>query len=515
MGKVLRWLKDRLPTQRRLIQLYAALLHNAHVKGFITGDIYTGNAKALCVPGLNCYSCPGAAGACPLGALQNAIVSSGARTPAYVLGILLLFGLTLGRTICGFLCPAGLMQELLHKLPTPKVKKGRLTRALTWVKYGILAVFVIALPLWYAQKSLPLPAFCKYICPAGTVEGAVGLLSHPANADKVPMLGQLFTSKFLILVIIAAACVFIYRAFCRFLCPLGAIYGLFAKVAVIGVKVDMPKCVDCGRCVSHCRMDVRHVGDHECIHCGECIGVCPTKAISFKAGKIVLHGPQIDAAPAQTRARVRSRRHIAWGIALAALALVLVICNLPSGEEPAAIAPAVEDGLPVGSRVGMRAPDFTVPLYGPEGGTFTLSEHRGKTDILNFWATWCNPCVAELPHFAELQRSHPQEVTVICVHSELVTDDVERFLSGHDYGMYFALDAEGTVFPAYDGSTMLPQTIVISPDGIITHNAVGSVTYPLLEALLAASQEGAQPTPTTAPQPTAAPLRQPLPGFGR
>ena len=97
---MLRWLKDRLPTQRRLIQLYAALLHNAHVKGFITGDIYTGNAKALCVPGLNCYSCPGAAGACPLGALQNAIASSGARTPAYVLGILLLFGLTLGRTIC-------------------------------------------------------------------------------------------------------------------------------------------------------------------------------------------------------------------------------------------------------------------------------------------------------------------------------------------------------------------------------------------------------------------------------
>ena len=98
---MMQWIKAHLPTQRRLIQLYAALLHNAHVKGFITGNIYTGQSKILCTPGFNCYSCPGAVGACPLGALQNAIASSGSRTPVYVLGILMLFGLILGRTICG------------------------------------------------------------------------------------------------------------------------------------------------------------------------------------------------------------------------------------------------------------------------------------------------------------------------------------------------------------------------------------------------------------------------------
>ena len=70
--------KRRLST-RRLTQLYAALLYNAHLKGFIQGQIYTGNAKALCVPGLNCYSCPGAVGACPQGALQNALAASGHR----------------------------------------------------------------------------------------------------------------------------------------------------------------------------------------------------------------------------------------------------------------------------------------------------------------------------------------------------------------------------------------------------------------------------------------------------
>ena len=143
----------------------------------------------LCLPGLNCYSCPGATGACPLGALQNAVASSGSRTPTYILGILLLFGLTLGRTICGYLCPFGLLQELLHKLPTPKVGKSLITRVLSYTKYVFLFIFVLLIPFWYALQSYPVPAFCKYICPAGTLEGAVGLLSNPINADKYSMLG--------------------------------------------------------------------------------------------------------------------------------------------------------------------------------------------------------------------------------------------------------------------------------------------------------------------------------------
>ena len=219
--KLTHWLRNHLPTQRRLIQLYAALLYNAHLKGYISGNIYTGSTKSVCVPGFNCYSCPGAVGACPLGALQNAIASSGSRTPVYVLGILLLYGITLGRTICGFLCPVGLLQELLHKIPSFKVKKGRVTRVLSYLKYVILAIFVILVPLWYALQSYPVPAFCKYICPAGTFEGAIGLLSNPANRDKFSMLGILFTRKFVIMLIIALACVFIYRAFCRFPLPPG------------------------------------------------------------------------------------------------------------------------------------------------------------------------------------------------------------------------------------------------------------------------------------------------------
>lgn len=508
MAKIVTWVKNHLPTQRRLIQLYAALLYNAHVKGFISGNIYTGQSKMLCVPGFNCYSCPGAVGACPLGALQNALASSGNRAPTYVLGILLLYGLTLGRTICGFLCPLGLMQDLLHKIPTPKLKKGRITRVLSWLKYVILAVFVIIVPLWYALQSYPVPAFCKYICPAGTFEGAVGLLGNPVNADKFSMLGILFTRKFVILLAIVAACVFIYRAFCRFLCPLGAIYGLFAKVAVIGVKVEPSKCTDCGRCVGHCKMDIRRVGDHECIHCGECIDVCPTKAISFKAGKITLHGPEITTAAPERKRKVRHVRIAAWCAALVILAGALWFFNRPEpaeqpetpdvpvvteatdpSAEPVPDAPVTtaDPGIPVGKEVGMRAPDFTVPVYG-SGESFTLSDHLGKTVIVNFWATWCTPCCQELPHFDEVYQQYGDSVAVVAIHSDLVTDDVQAYLDKFDYQMPFALDETGSVIKSFGGSTMLPQTIVIDANGVITYNAVGSVTLAKLESLLEAAK---------------------------
>lgn len=500
MAKIITWIRNHLPTQRRLIQLYTALLYNAHVKGFINGTIYTGGSKILCAPGFNCYSCPGAIAACPLGALQNAVASSGRRAPTYVLGILMLYGLILGRTVCGFLCPVGLIQELLHKIPTPKLRKSRFTRVLSYLKYIILAIFVILIPLLYALQRIPLPAFCKYICPAGTFEGAIGLLSNPVNADKYPMLGLLFTQKFVIMMIIVAVCVFMYRAFCRFLCPLGAIYGLFAKVAIIGVKVDMPKCIDCGRCVGHCKMDISHVGDHECIHCGECIDVCPTKAISFKAGKYTLHGPEIATAAPEKRKRVRSKRILAWILALILLGAALFYANqvyeAPSNENiPSEQFDEAPDGdmqgdnadiLPIGKEVGMLAPDFSVPVYGSDD-SFVLSEHRGRTVVINFWATWCTPCIKELPYFDVIHNQYGNDVSVVAIHSDLVTDDVEGYLSNFDYMMPFALDETGEVIKLFGGSMMLPQTVIIDERGVITYNAVGSLTFEKIEALIGKS----------------------------
>lgn len=444
-------MKNWMPTRRRLVQLYAAMLYNAHLKGFASGKIYQGIGKNLCMPGLNCYSCPGAAGACPLGALQNAIAASTVRAPFYIVGVLMLFGLTLGRVICGFLCPFGLIQELLHKIPGRKIGKNKITRALSAVKYVLLALFVVQIPIWYAlAKGLPLPAFCKYICPAGTLEGAVGLLSHPANGELFSMLGGLFTWKLALMIAILAACVLVHRAFCRFLCPLGAIYGLFAKVALLGVKVDMDKCIGCDLCVKKCPMDIKCVGDRECIHCGGCMGVCPTKAIMWK-------GPKMT----------RKRRKIAWIAAIVLLAAVLVCINLPGDERP------------VGADTGMTCPGFTVPLYG--GGEFAMQP--GRTTVINFWATWCTPCVAELPYFEQLAQERP-DVDVVAVHSSLVTEDVEKWLAKNNIDLNFALDETGDVIGAFGGDEMLPRTVVVDADGVIVYNRAGSVTYEELIRIL-------------------------------
>ena len=285
--------KQRKPLTRRLIQVYTALLYNAYIKGFAEGEIYTGVLKNACVPGLNCYSCPGAISACPLGSLQNAISASADRPAFYVIGIILLFGMFLGRVICGFLCPFGLIQELLHKVPVKKLKKNKITQKLTWIKYVILGIFVVVIPLFFGLRKQPLPAFCKYICPAGTLEGALMLMIHPDNADLRSLTGGIFYWKLAVLIAMVISCVFIFRAFCRFICPLGAIYSLFSKIALLGVRVDMNRCNNCGACVKTCQMDIKRVGDRECIQCGECIDVCPEKAITFKAGKLVLRGPDI------------------------------------------------------------------------------------------------------------------------------------------------------------------------------------------------------------------------------
>lgn len=479
MGKAMAWLRRHAPTRRRCIQLYAALLYNAHLTGFAQGEIYTGPVKNLCVPGLNCYSCPGAVGACPLGSLQNALAAASVRGPWYVLGLLMLFGLTLGRTVCGFLCPMGLLQELAHRLPTPKIPKGRLTRALSYGKHVTLGLLAVAAPIYFGGQQLPMPAFCKYICPAGTLEGAVALLAHPANDSLFAMLHGLFTQKVIILTLLAALCVFCYRAFCRFLCPLGAIYGFFARISLLGIQVEEDKCTHCGLCVSRCPVDIRRVGDHECVHCGACKEVCPTGAIAWKGARVFL---RTNAAPDKAKRRRIPWRALCAGGMLALMGGMLWYVNQPA-EEAAAPVEAVETGY----EVGMTAPDFTVSLYG--GGEFRLWDHRGKVTVLNFWATWCTPCVAELPYFDRLAQEMGDQVNVVAIHANLVTEDVEAWLAKADYAhLPMALDSTGQALTSLGGSTMLPITVILDAEGRVCYNAVGSVTYEFLLEQVEAAQ---------------------------
>jgi hypothetical protein len=114
----------------------------------------------------------------------------------------------------------GLLQELLFKFKTPKIKKSNITRAFSYLKYVILVVFVIILPVMYMYANIPLPAFCKYICPAGTLEGGVPLVFMDERLQA--LLGTLFSWKILILILVIGTAVFIFRSFCGFKLHYGA-----------------------------------------------------------------------------------------------------------------------------------------------------------------------------------------------------------------------------------------------------------------------------------------------------
>ena len=207
---------------QRTVQLISAVLLNGYALGFQKGKIFTGGTKGVCVPVLNCYSCPGALGACPIGALQTALGGLKGHFPFYVLGLLTLFGVALGRAVCGLLCPFGLVQDLLHKIPLPKIKvPKRIDRPARYLKYGVLLVLVIGLPAFaVTEAGVRMPYFCKYLCPAGTLEGGIPLMiADPALRE---LAGGLFSWKVLVLAVILAASMVIHRPFCRYLCPLGA-----------------------------------------------------------------------------------------------------------------------------------------------------------------------------------------------------------------------------------------------------------------------------------------------------
>lgn len=268
---------------RHRFQALWALLTNSYLIGFVQGKIYKGRLKNLCVPGLNCYSCPGAVGSCPIGSLQAVIGNWNFKFAFYVAGFLVFVGALIGRFVCGWLCPFGLVQDLLHKIPFPKkIKTFRGDKLLRKLKYVILAVFVILLPLYLVDiMDQGSPYFCKLICPAGTLEGGIPLVL--LNKSMRRAIGWLYVWKNVLLAVAVLLSILIYRPFCKYICPLGAIYSVFNPISVFKYRVDKNKCTQCGACAKVCKMQVnpsKTPNQPECIRCGQCKKICPTGAIT-------------------------------------------------------------------------------------------------------------------------------------------------------------------------------------------------------------------------------------------
>lgn len=267
---------------RHKVQALWAFLTNSYLAGFVQGKIYRGKLKNLCVPGLNCYSCPGALGACPIGAMQAVIGSWNFKFAFYAAGFLMFVGALAGRVVCGWLCPFGMIQDFLHKIPFPvKIGTFRGDKLLRKLKYLVLVVFVILLPMFLVDVlGQGEPYFCKYICPAGTLEGGLPLVL--LNRSMRSALGWLYAWKNLLLAVTIVFSVLIYRPFCKYICPLGAIYSVFNPISVFRYRVDKEKCTGCGACAKVCKMQAdpaECANSPECIRCGICKKACPVRAI--------------------------------------------------------------------------------------------------------------------------------------------------------------------------------------------------------------------------------------------
>ncbi len=280
---------------RHWLQSAATALSNAYLLFPFTRNIYQGKLKSICVPGLNCYSCPAATGACPLGSLQTifasirpALKSGTVHAGFYILGMLGITGSLVGRMPCAWVCPFGFLQEMLHKIPSREIE---IPRWMTYIKYVFLVFFVILLPLMVIDEfGYGITWFCKYVCPAGTLEAGIPMLILQPQLRELA--GWLYVNKIIVLVLFLAIVVFIRRPFCRIVCPLGAIYSLFNKVSIFRMVHHPDKCVLCKECYMGCPMGVKFyegANQPDCIRCLKCMQEsCKYGAISYEVAGLPL-----------------------------------------------------------------------------------------------------------------------------------------------------------------------------------------------------------------------------------
>ena len=163
--------------------------------------------------------------------------------------------------------------------------------------------------------------------------------------------------------------------------------------------------------------------------------------------------------------------------------LLVAVLGLPGCATPSQ---AVSGGLSVvttGTDIGQQAPDFT--LTDLEGNQVRLSDLRGKVVFINFWASWCPPCRAEMPDIETVHQKHKDEgVVVLGVDIQEPEEVVRRFVEEGGYSWTFLLDTTGVVTATYKVSA-IPTSFFINRDGMIMSKGVGAMRRPAMEARLA------------------------------
>lgn len=226
-------------------------------------DPFMLRVHSVCAPVFHCYACPLATFACPIGVIAQ--FSALHVIPLMALGTLLFVGGFLGSFLCGWACPFGFLQDLIGKIPTPKIVLPRWT---AHMRYVVLVGLVLLVPFFLGERHA---LFICRVCPAGALEGAVpNVVSQAAAGEPVVWPSE---AKITILALILVAMFFKHRPWCTLFCPLGLVYGLFNRISLFFLRFNPKRCSDCSICRTICRRGVRpdeRANDPRCIRCLEC-----------------------------------------------------------------------------------------------------------------------------------------------------------------------------------------------------------------------------------------------------
>ncbi|ALS78041.1 MULTISPECIES: TlpA disulfide reductase family protein [Planococcus] len=187
-------------------------------------------------------------------------------------------------------------------------------------------------------------------------------------------------------------------------------------------------------------------------------------------------------------------------IGLLVLATMVVLVIIGAVKNNMAESEAL-DNMAIGSNVdflptdeglakGEKAPDFQLTTL--DGQEVTLSDYQGQKVLLNFWATWCPPCRAEMPHMQSYFEEHAEEENVVILSVNLTTEDkgleeIEEFVE--EFGLEFAIpmDEKGDVGATYQ-AVSIPTSYMIDTKGRIQNKVVGPMDLPMMEKLVEAME---------------------------